>query len=234
MRIRSLVVVGLVGLASLAFNVATAEDAVGPAPTYAVDGVSFADPANERSFGEGGRLDITISVGEAARFANLSPNTDRRPADPDALRRYEVALTARTGMGDVSFAQRGALGVDENGDISSQSRGSELRLGRGLASLRRGDQPSRTPIWYFFAASDDEALVWRPGARSSLGGASSSSFALQDRVEIGDLQAGITYERGRMQASLAYVEREISVRTAGSHTISSDESFAGLTLTMRH
>jgi hypothetical protein len=37
-----------------------------------------------------------------------------------------------------------------------------------------------------------------------------------------------------MQASLAYVEREISVRTAGSQTISSDESFAGLTLTMRH
>lgn len=235
MRLRNLVVVGLVGLASLAFNVATAEDAVGPAPSYAaLDGVSFADPANERSFSEGGRLDVTFGEGDGARFTSFSPNTHQSAADPDALRSYEVKLTARTGMGDVSFAQRGALGVDENGDISSESRGSELRLGRGLAGLRRGDQPSRTPIWYFFAASDDEALVWRPGAQTGLNGARSSSFAVQDRVEIGDLQAGVTYERGRLQASLAYVEREISVRTAGSHTISSDESFTGLTLTMRH
>jgi|CXWL01.1.fsa_nt_gi hypothetical protein len=227
MRLRTLVVVGLVGLASLAFNVATAEDAVGPTSAYAaLDGVSFADPGSER------RIDISIRAQNGARFTPFT-ETDRPPADHNGSRSYEVALTARTGMGDVSFAQRGALGVDENGDITSQSQGSELRLGRGLANIRR-DQPSRIPVWYFFAASDDEALVWRPGARSSLDGGRSSSFALQDRVEIGDLQAGITYERGRMQASLAYVEREISVRTAGSHTISSDESFAGLTLTMRH
>lgn len=225
-------VVGLVGLASLAFNVATAEDAVGPMPAYAVSGVSFADPAEERSFGEGGRLDISFFENGAARFTALSNESQSTPADATDRRGYEVSVTASTGIADVSFAQRGALAVDENGDISGRSQGSELRLGRGLKNLRR-DQPSRTPVWYFFAASDDEALVWRPGSNRALGG-QPSGFALQDRVEIGDIQAGITYERGRMQASLAYVEREISVRTAGSHTISSDESFAGLTLTMRH
>lgn len=232
MRKRNFVVVGLVGLASLAFNVATAEDAVGPSPAYAVNGVSFADPAEERSFAEGGRLDISFNEDGVARFLALSDDTQSTSADVADRRGYEVSVTASTRLADVSFAQRGALAVDENGDISGRSQGSELRLGRGLANLRR-DQPSRTPIWYFFAASDDEALVWRPGSRREFGG-QPSGFALQDRVEIGDLQAGITYEHGRMQASLAYVEREISVRTAGSHTISSDESFAGLTLTMRH
>ena len=233
MRIRNFVVVGLVGLASLAFNVATAEDAVGPSPDHiAINGVSFADPAEERSFADGGRLDINFTEDGVARFLTLSDDSQSTSADVADRRGYEVSVTASTRLADVSFAQRGALAVDENGDISGRSQGSELRLGRGLANLRR-DQPSRTPVWYFFAASDDEALVWRPGSRRELGG-QSSGFALQDRVEIGDIQAGITYERGRMQASLAYVEREISVRTAGSHTISSDESFAGLTLTMRH
>ncbi|GAM98427.1 hypothetical protein U91I_02060 [alpha proteobacterium U9-1i] len=231
MRLRNFVVVGLVGLASLAFNVATAEDAVGPSPVYAaLNGVSFADPAEERSFAQGGRLDISFIDSADARFSAL--NNDPQTPEADDRRGYEVAVTASTRFADVSFSQRGALAVDENGDIAGQSRGSELRLGRGLANMRR-DQPSKTPVWYFFAASDDEALVWRPGARREFG-AAPSGFALQDRVEIGDIQAGVTYERGRMQASLAYVEREISVRTAGSHTISSDESFAGLTLTMRH
>ena len=86
--------------------------------------------------------------------------------------------------------------------------------------------------WYFFAASEDEALTWRPGVRNDFGG-SSSSFALQERVEVGDMQAGISYESNGWEASLAYVEREVSFRS-GSRTISQDEDFTGFTLTMRH
>lgn len=97
----------------------------------------------------------------------------------------------------------------------------------------RRDLPSAEPRWYFFAASEDEALVWQPGQRNEFGG-SGSSFALQDRVEIGDMQVGITYERYGIQASLAYVEREISVRTVGSQGFKQDENFAGFTLTMRN
>jgi hypothetical protein len=105
-----------------------------------------------------------------------------------------------------------------------------LRLGRGLGGYRR-DAPSSEPVWYFFAASEDEALTWRPGVRNAFGG-TGASFALQDQVEIGDIQAGITYERNGLQASLAYVEREISV-TSGARTFTQDEAFAGVTLTMR-
>ena len=132
---------------------------------------------------------------------------------------------------DVSFAQRGGLGFNREGDIERQSRASELRLGRGLRGMRREERSSE-PTWYFFAASEDEALVWRPGVRNEFGG-QSASFAVQDQVEIGDLQAGVTYEANGWQASIAYVEREISVH-AGSETFSQDEAFAGFTLTMRH
>lgn len=228
MLLRKLVVVGLAGVFSFAASIATAEDAVAPGPALAaIDGVSFADPT--QAFAD--RFDLSFAEAPAARFANLGP------AEPDArrrddYRRYEVELIAAGAAGfDVSFAQRGGVGFNREGDIERESRASELRLGRGLRDMPR-DRPSATPSWYIFAASEDEALIWRPGARSEFGG-SGSSFALQDRVEIGDIQAGITYEQHGWQASLAYVEREISVRT-GSRTVTQDEDFAGFTLTMRH
>jgi hypothetical protein len=225
MLFRKLVVVGLAGFFSFAANMATAEDALGPNAAF-VDGVSLADPNEAFS----SRFELRVGPGSEPRFRGLAPSDTGR-SDRD-YRRYEVSLVASGAAGlDVAFAQRGGLGFNDEGDIDRESRGSELRLGQGLRSMPR-DEPSSAPRWYFFAASEDEALIWRPGARTAFG-SSGPSFALQDRVEIGDLQAGITYERNGWQASLAYVEREISVRS-GSRTFSADENFAGVTLTMRH
>ncbi len=226
MLIRRLVVVGLVGFVSLAASFATAEEAVAPgASSTAIDGVSFTDAVD--SFADRFRLDF--GAGEDARFSTFS--STRRPAASDE-RSYELSLVARAAAGlDVAFAQRGGLGFNEHGDVASQRRASELRLGRGLRNVRR-DQPSATPKWYIFAASEDEALIWQPGARNDFG-SSASGLALQDRVEVGDMQAGITYEQHGIQASLAYVQREVSVRV-GNRSISQDEDFTGLTLTMRH
>lgn len=231
MLLRKLVVVGLVGFVSFAANIATADEAMAPNTSYAaLDGVSFVEQPGE--FANGGRLNLSFSDGaDGPRFTNFSPSSDRAPPDRDASRGYEVALIARaTDSIDVSFAQRGAMGVNQEGDISRQSRSSELRLGRGLRHGR--ERPSATPAWYIFAASDDEALTWRPGQRNAFGG-SHGGFALQDRVEIGDMQAGVTYEVYGIQASLAYVQREISVRS-GSQSFSQDEDFTGVTITMRH
>lgn len=228
MLLRKLVVVGLAGLFSVVANVAIAEDAIGPTASFVgLSGVDFADPSDAFT----NRFSISVSDGAEARFSRLAPS-DAVRRDDDNYRRYEVALVAIAPRGfDVAFAQRGGLGFSDSGDLERQSRASELRLGRGLRSVRR-DAPSASPKWYFFAASEDEALIWRPGARNNFGGAA-AGFALQDRVEIGDIQAGITYEREGWQASLAYVEREISVR-AGNQNYTADEDFAGVTLTMRH
>ncbi|MEZ5994831.1 MAG: hypothetical protein R3C25_03680 [Hyphomonadaceae bacterium] len=227
MLLRKLVVVGLVGVFSFAANIATAEDAVGPSvSTYAIDGVSFADPA--QAFQD--RFHFSIGDGGASRFSRLAP-AEPAARRMDDSRLYELELIASAPRGiDVSFAQRGGVSFSDEGDIQRQSRASELRLGRGLRGMTR-NQPSIEPSWYLFAASEDEALVWQPGARNEFGGAS-SSFALQDRVEIGDMQAGVTYEFRGVQASLAYVEREFSVRSGG-RGFHQQENFTGITLTMR-
>lgn len=227
MRFRKLVVVGLVGILSCAVNMAAAQEAAAPSAISAVDGVSFADPSIAFP---SNRFRVEIASGADARFANFGPAPGRTRPKSDGDTSYEVALIARGAAGlDVSLAQRGGIGFDASGDIARESSASELRLGRGLQQMR--DAPTPAPTWYIFAASEDEALIWRPGGRNAFGGAS-PGFALQDRVEIGDLQAGVTYEVNGFQASLAYVEREISVRN-GSRTFTQDESFTGVTLTMR-
>lgn len=228
MLLRRLVVVGLVGVLSLAANVATAEDAVGPTASFVgANDVSFADASAAMP----NRFDLRIRPANEPRFTRLAP-AEPNAREEHAYRRYEVAVTARASNGiDVSFAQRGGLGFNAAGDVERQSRSSELRLGRGLRDMPR-DTPSSGPKWYFFAASEDEALIWQPGQRNAFGG-SEGGFALQDRVEIGDIQAGITYEANGWQASLAYVDREISVQT-GIESYSQDADFVGFTLTMRH
>jgi hypothetical protein len=229
MLLRKLVVVGLVGLVSFAANFATAEDAGAPKANYVgLDGVNFVDPSDVFT---DNRFQVSISDGSAARFGNLAPTGNRQERRDENYRRAELAVTARGAAGfDVSFAQRAGIGFNREGDVESRSRASELRLGRGLRVSR--DQPSAQPRWYIFAASEDEALTWGPTGRSEFGGSRSSAFGVQDRVEIGDMQAGVTYERDGWQASLAYVQREVSV-TTGARTISHDEDFAGFTLTMR-
>ncbi len=195
-------------------------------PTY----IDFADPS--AAF----ESPIGVEVRESAptRFSQSGPAGEPSLAPQDG---FEFALTANGGAFgsplDLSIAQRGNFNADEAGDVSRQGSGSELRVGQGLAE--RGDSGSAgadTPTWYVFAASDDEALTWNPGTRNAFGG-SGSSFSLQDRVEIGDMQAGVTYEHRGIQASLAYVQRDVTAYV-GVQSISRSENFAGLTLTMKH
>ncbi len=227
MLLRKLVVVGLVGLINCAAQIATAQEADAPPPSFvALDGVSFADTHLASSFSD----QISLDIGRAGdfRFTNLSvaPLRSRDFAAPDTSYEFELSAQGLAGFG-VSAAQRGRFGFDAAGDVARESRSAEVRLGRGLSRENAPDA-----AWYVFIASEDEALVWRPGQRTAFGGAS-AGFALQDRVEIGDIQAGVTYEVHGVQASLAYVEREVSV-TVGRDSFSTEERFAGVTITVRN
>jgi hypothetical protein len=228
MLLRKLVVVGLVGFVSFAANIAPAEDAVGPnSASYGIDGVDLIDPSQVFA----GRFQLSAGSGASARFSSLAP-VEPSYTGRSNRRGYELEFVTPGVSGlNASFAQRGGLAFNSNGDIERETRASEFRLGRGLNS-NHDNRPSAEPRWYFFAASEDEALTWGPGGRTEFG-SSGSSFGLQDRVEIGDMQAGVTYERYGVQASLAYVEREFTV-VSGSQSFSQDDSFAGLTITMRH
>ncbi len=188
--------------------------------------VSFADPANLNP--ESPALDLSVRDDAAVRF---SPSGQDGLPEVQGPRRLELELSAGGGDSpvDVSVAQRATLGSDANGDIDRRGSGSELRVGRGL--VERGSANNQGSSVYAFVASDNEALTWRPGARTEFGGRG-DAFALQEQVEIGDMSAGVTYERNGVQASLAYVEREESTQI-GSESFSQDQSFTGITVTMR-
>lgn len=227
MLLRKLVVVGLVGFASLAASIAIAEEAGAPQePFVGLENANLVDPAE--IFGSD-RFRFRVSSAEQQRFAGMGLSSPSESSTERDYRRVELALVARaTNSIGVTIAQRGGLGFNTQGDIASETRGSELRLGRVTGTRR----PSSAPTWYVFAAAEDEALTWQPGgARSEFGGRG-ASFAVQDRVEIGDRQAGITYARNGWEASLAHVQREIST-SSGAQTISRDEDFTGFTFTMR-
>lgn len=217
----ALLVGGALAATALASAPVLAQEATADAPA-----VDFTDPNTQLT--EGAALDLSVREDATARFNNLNA-----PASPSAEgpRRLELEVAAGGGESpvDISIAQRASLGGDDNGDLDHRGRGSELRVGRGLVGQR--DESENRNSTYVFVASDDEALTWQPGTRNEFGGRG-ASLSLQDRVEVGDMSAGVTWERSGVQTSLAYVEREQSTRV-GNQSYSHQESFTGVTVTMR-
>lgn len=205
----------------LGVSMAAAQDApmIESAPVEAENQIDFTDPQTVLR-----RSSVTVDANAVERFA---PSSAAVQSD-GPRRRVELEFASGNGDLDVGFAQRAAIGSGADGDINRQGQGSEVRVGRGLVQQREGSREAAT---YVFVASDNEALTWQPGQRNEFGGRG-SSFSLEDRVEVGDMSVGVTYERNGVQASLAYVEREEST-TVGTQSFNQDESFTGLTVTMR-
>lgn len=164
---------------------------------------------------------LTLAETDAPIISPMAP-----PGESPAPVRLELELAAGVGDStvDIAFAQRATLGANGAGEIERRGAGSELRLGHGI--VERRDTGSGDSV-YMFVASDDEALTWQPGARER-----GRAVALQDQVKVGDVSAGVTMERNGVQASLAYVEREADTRV-GVQSFSQDESFTGVTVTVR-
>ncbi len=214
---------GALAAALFGASIASAQEAPTPAtePTSnqaSVDQIDFTDTQTVLR-----RSNVTMRSDVVQRFGPSTASDDQI----EGPRRVEVEFATGDGELDVSFAQRASLG-GENGD--RRGRGSEVRIGRGLVQ-EDSTNNQRGSSTYVFVASDDEALTWQPGQRSEFGG-QGPSLQLQDRVEVGDMSVGVTYERNGVQASLAYVEREEST-TIGRETYNQNESFTGLTVTMR-
>jgi hypothetical protein len=217
---KALLVGGALAATIAGANWALAQEAEAP-PT-----VQLNDPTSLTP--ETPALDLSVREDVAVRF---TPNTQGELPAVQGPRRLELELAAGGGDSplDVSVAQRATFGSDSNGDLDRRGSGSEVRVGRGLVG--RSNNNNQGSSVYAFVASDNEALTWRPGARTEFGG-SGDAFSLQEQVEVGDMSAGVTYERNGIQASLAYVEREESTQV-GHESFSRDTSFTGITVTMR-
>ena len=72
--------------------------------------------------------------------------------------------------------------------------------------LREGSE-FESNTWYFFAGADAEALTYSP---NSVGRITSGQFHLQDRIIVGDAQAGVGYRIGDADVSVSYTRREAS------------------------
>ena len=139
----------------------------------------------------------------------------------------EIALSApseRTGFGfDVGIAPR--VAITRDGAYASRRFGGEVRIGQNFD--KRGKAPESS--WYLFAGADGEALVWEPDQTRTV---AVGSMALHDQVTVGDVQAGLSIQRGLGQLSFSYIRREIEYR---ERTIgySENEDFAGVSFTIK-
>ena len=185
--------------------------------------IDFNDPDASLTHTVGG-----VSVTARASEPRFASEADTSHADANAVELQLSAGLERSGSPvDLAIARRASVG----GDGSHRSDGSEVRVGRGLSpSDPRHDA---NPTVYAFVSSDNQALTWRPGERREFGDEGGGGLALQDQVQVGDHAAGVAYEHHGVQASVAYVERRQSTRV-GQQSFSQDQSFAGVTVTVRH
>lgn len=140
----------------------------------------------------------------------------------------EMSLSApaeRTGLGlDVGLAPR--VSYSRDGDFATRRVGGEVRIGQNFD--KRGESDGAAG-WYLFAGGDGEALVWEPGEANNL---VPSQMALRDKVTVGDMQAGVTFQQGPGQVSFSYIQREVEYRERNLGG-SDSEQFAGVTFTIR-
>lgn len=125
-----------------------------------------------------------------------------------------VKRDGRTNLGLTdTFTRRSEKGIDfaltpraavRFGDESNSAVvGAVIEIGK---DLREGSEFENN-TWYFFAGADAEALTYLPNSVNRI---TSGQFHLQDRIIVGDAQAGLGYRIGDADVSLSYMRREAS------------------------
>lgn len=121
----------------------------------------------------------------------------------------------------IDFVLRPRASFRFDDESSSAIVGAVVEIGE---DLRRGSD-MKTNTWYFFAGADAEALTYSPDGVRQL---SSGRFHLQDRIIVGDAQAGLGYRIGDADVSLSYLRRE-----ANAEGFSYNEDAAALSFTWK-
>lgn len=165
------------------------------------------------------------SVGSSLFKLDLS-NPDCLTGERQCVRRDDIDLgvsksitaLSQTGI-DFTLTPRASLRFDDDG--RSALVGAVIEIGE---DLREGSDFDNN-TWYFFAGADAEALTYSPNSVSRL---TSGQFHLQDRIIVGDAQAGLGYRLGDTDVSLSYMRRE-----ATAEDFSFKEDAAALSFTWK-
>lgn len=102
---------------------------------------------------------------------------------------------------DLSLTPRASVRFSD--ESNSAVVGAVIEIGK---DLREGSEFENN-TWYFFAGADAEALTYSPNSVNRI---TSGQFHLQDRIIVGDAQAGLGYRIGDADVSLSYMRREAS------------------------
>jgi len=102
---------------------------------------------------------------------------------------------------DLSLTPSASMRFED--EISSTAVGAKIEIGE---DLRQGGR-FKNNTWYVFAGADAEALTY---SQDSIGRLPVGEFLLQDRIIVGDAQAGLGYRIGDADVSLSYMRREAS------------------------
>ncbi len=140
---------------------------------------------------------------------------------------YQRSITKKLdGKLDIQLTPRAS--VSFNDESSSAVVGALVRIGDDL----REDSDLKSNTWYMFAGADAEAVTYAPGSVRRI---ASGEFGLQDRIIVGDAQAGVGYRIGDADLSLGYFRREVTSfgRELNSGSISFKEDAAALSFTWR-
>jgi hypothetical protein len=180
-----------------------------------------AEPLKEMGWSGVDALNLLEAAREEQKAAGPGSVAERNLAAELSI----AAPAHRTGLDfDISLAPR--LTITEEGDLKTRRIGGEVRLGQGLSSLT---EASATPEgWYVFAGADGEALVWDAGEDQSFG-----DLAMTDQITVGDMQAGVSIQRGGGQLSLSYIRREVRWSDRNG-SLEENEDFAGFSFTRRY
>jgi len=213
---RGLVVAGL-GLACFALPVSASAQSSDKTDT--IDTAKTTSPSEGLSFNLPGNADFGSQIGPSLDLPPEVVSTSLLKLDLTApacatgskgcLRRgdrMDLGLTdtfrRRSEKGlDLSLTPRASMRF--NDEISSTAVGAVIEIGE---DLREGSD-FKNNTWYFFAGADAEALTYSP---TSVGRITAGEFHLQDRIIVGDAQAGLGYRIGDADVSLSYMRREAS------------------------
>ena len=204
----SLVLTLGLGVTAQAQDVSVPASTLPKADTGLTDGLNFNLPGpSELGNTTGPRLELPGSaVGSTLFKLDLSDPACATGTGNCLRRDKRVGLgvsdtfTAKSKKGlDLSLKPRAALGFEDGN--SSALVGAVIEIGE---DLRKGSELQNN-TWYFFAGADAEALTYSPNSVSRI---TSGQFHLQDRIIVGDAQAGLGYRIGDADVSLSYMRRE--------------------------
>ena len=155
---------------------------------------------------------------EDPRCLTGSGNCLRRDDNVNLGLTRQFTSVSKKGL-DLSLTPRASMRF--NDEESAALVGAVVEIGK---DLREGSE-FESDTWYVFAGADAEALTYSP---NSIGRLTSGQFHLQDRIIVGDAQAGVGYRMGDADVSLSYMRRE-----ATAEDFSFTEDAAALSFTWK-